>query len=198
LLKTIFKAVLLVFVLNIPSVAQEKLYNQPLEFRIWSGYSFNSVYLLGKTKSAQSAIVGLGVRKAIRKYDGNGILFYTADLVPYLYYNYPKRDANNQFIEHTGFGISPIGLIFQKSLNSIFSYQVGISGSFILMEEKFPTDKGRKLNFTFDPSFTVETKLSKSLSLAGGYKFHHISNAQTGSENPGLDSNFIFLSFILK
>ena len=66
------------------------------------------------------------------------------------------------------------------------------------MEATFPTDKGRRLNFTFDPSFSIETKLTKSLSFASGYKFHHISNGQTGKENPGLDSNFIFLSLILK
>lgn len=180
------------------SKAQEKLIDQPLKFRLWSGYSFESVYLLGKTRNARSAIFGIGTKKAIRKYGNNGLLFYTADIIPYIYFDYPKRDDNDRFIEHTGFGFSPVGFLFEKSLNSLFSYQIGISGSFIFMEATFPTDKGRRLNFTFDPSFTLKTTLSKSLSLASGYKFHHISNGQTGEENPGLDSNFIFLSLILK
>tara|TARA_R110002124_G_scaffold252177_4_gene417453 strand:+ start:19566 stop:20171 length:606 start_codon:yes stop_codon:yes gene_type:complete len=183
---------------NKSSFAQKKLTGQPLQFRLWSGYSFESVYLLGKTKNARSAIIGLGTRKVIRQYGDNGLLYYTADIIPYIYFDYPKRDDNDRFVELTGFGFSPAGLLFEKSINSVFSYQLGISGSFIFMEANFPTDKGRRLNFTFDPSFTIETKLNKSLSIASGYKFHHISNGQTGKENPGLDSNFIFLSFILK
>ena len=180
------------------TLAQEKLENQPLEFRLWAGYSFKSVYFLGKTIDAKSAILGLGIKKAIRKYPQNGLLYYTADLMPYIYFDYPKRDENDRFVEITGFGFSPLGLIYEQPLSSIFSYQVGISAGFILMEKIFPTDKGRKLNYTFDPSLTIKTKLTKSLNLATGYKFHHISNGQTGKENPGLDSNFIFLSLILK
>ncbi|MEP1150255.1 MAG: acyloxyacyl hydrolase [Balneola sp.] len=185
------------FLLN-PIQAQEKLIDQPLQFRAWSGYSFESIYLLGKTKNARSLIVGIGARKPIRKYGNTGILYYTADIIPYIYYDYPKRDDNDRFVEHSGFGISPFGFLFEKQLNTVFSFQLGISGSFIFMEATFPTDKGRRLNYTFDPSFTLQTKLTNSLSVASGYKFHHISNAQTGKENPGLDSNFIFLSFILK
>jgi hypothetical protein len=156
------------------------------------------MYFLGKTTNASSAIIGIGTRKAIRQYGDDTFLYYTADIIPYIYFDYPKRDDNDNFYQHTGFGFSPIGFLLEKPLSSIFSYQLSVSGSFILMETNFPTDKGRKLNFTFDPSLTIQTRLSKSFSFATGYKFHHISNAQTGSENPGLDSNFIFLSFILK
>lgn len=196
------KAVVLILISGffLPSSvsAQERLKDQPLQFRAWSGYSFKSIYFLGKTKNARSFITGIGIRKPIRKYGNTGLLYYTADIIPYIFYDYPKRDDNDRFVEHSGFGISPGGLLFEKQLNSIFSYQLGISGSFIFMETTFPTDKGRRLNFTFDPSFTIQTKLTNSLSMASGYKFHHISNGQTGKENPGLDSNFLFLSFILK
>lgn len=196
--KTFLLTIFTCFYLSGISVAQERLKDQVFQFRAWSGYSFHSVYLLGKTKNAKSAIVGVGLRKAIRKYTNGGLLYYTADIIPFIYFDYPKRDNDDKFIEHTGFGFSPIGLLFEKQINSKFAYQLGLSGSFIYMEATFPTDKGRRLNFTFDPSFSIETKLTKSLSFASGYKFHHISNGQTGKENPGLDSNFIFLSLILK
>jgi len=178
--------------------AQKKLIDEPLQFRIWSGYSFESVYFLGKTRDATSSIFGIGLRKPIRLYKGGALLYYTADIIPYIYFDYPKRDNNDLFTSSSGFGFSPVGFLLEKRINSVFSYQLGISGSFILIEEKFPTDEGRRLNFTFDPSFTLQTKISKAISFATGYKFHHISNAQTGRENPGLDSNFLFLSFIIK
>ena len=197
-LKASVIATFLFLISNKTTFAQEKLVKQPIQYRLWTGYSYKSIFLLGKTENAKSAIIGVGGRKAIRKYGEKGILYYTADIIPYIYFDYPKRDDNDRFVEITGFGFSPLGLIYEQPLSSIFSYQVGLSAGFILMEEIFPTDKGRRLNYTFDPSLTIKTKLSNSLSLATGYKFHHISNGQTGKENPGLDSNFIFLSLIIK
>ncbi len=181
-----------------PSTAQEKLSGEPVQIRVWSGYSFTSVYLLGKTRNATSFIAALGFRKAIRKYDQNGLLYYTADVIPQVYYDYPKRDENSRMVTRTGFGFSPVGFLFEKPINNFLLYQIGISGSFIFMESNFPTDKGRKLNFTFDPTFTIQSVLSDNISITAGYKFHHISNAQTGSENPGIDSNFLFLTLIIK
>lgn len=190
---------ILAFYLYSPSIsAQEKLEGQPLQFRAWSGYSFSSVYLLGKTRNANSFITGIGARKAIRKYDNNALLYYTGDIIPYIYYHYPKRDDNDRMTKTSGFGISPFGLLYDKPINDLWNYQLSISGSFILLNDIFPTDESRKLNFTFDPSFSIKRKITESFNLVGGYKFHHISNAQTGNENPGLDSNFIYLSLIFK
>jgi hypothetical protein len=188
------------FFLIVPDIsnAQVKLENQPFQFRIWTGYSFQSVYFLGKTTNATSIISGIGLRRAIRSYDSGALVYYTADLIPYIYFDYPKRDDNDRYNQLSGFGFSPVGFLLEKKLNKYFTYQVSISGSFIFMEEKFPTDKGRKLNYTFDPSFTIQTRISSSIRIASGYKFHHISNAQTGSENPGLDSNFLYISLIIK
>ena len=64
--KTFLLTIFTCFYLSGISVAQERLKDQVFQFRAWSGYSFHSVYLLGKTKNAKSAIVGVGLRKAIR------------------------------------------------------------------------------------------------------------------------------------
>lgn len=178
--------------------AQKKLADYPIQFRVWSGYSFNSVYFLGKTTNAKSAIVGIGFKTPIRKYGSDVLLYYTTDLIPYIYFDYPKRDDNDRPTERQGLGISPIGFLLEKKINTFLSYELSVSGSFILIDDEFPTDNGRKLNFTFDPSFALQANLSESVNLSGGYKFHHISNAQTGKENPGLDSNFLFLSITIK
>lgn len=188
----------IIFLTTELTTAQQKLKDQPLQLRLWSGYSFNSVYFLGKTSNASSAILGIGYRRAIRSYGENTLVYYTADLIPYIYFDYPKRDENDKPTQISGVGFSPIGFLLEKKLKNYFTYQLSISGSFIFMKDEFPTDKGRKLNYTFDPSFTLQTHITKSIKLASGYKFHHISNAQTGSENPGLDSNFLYISLIIK
>ena len=171
---------------------------EELQFRLWTGYSFNSVYLLGKTKNTISKIIGIGFKRHIRNYESGAKLYYTADVIPFVEYEYPKRDDGDNFHLAKGFGISPIGFQLMNSITPQVSYSMSISGSFIIMDNTFPTDKGRKLNFTFDPSIALNTKLNSNLSLNLGYKFHHISNAQTGKENPGIDSNFLFLSLIFK
>lgn len=198
-MKNTYLVILVLIASSFSSInAQEKLVSKPLEFKIWTGYSFNSIYFLGKTRDSKSFITGIGFQKPIRKYKDGAFLFYTADIIPYLHYNYPKRDENDRKVDNTGFGISPIGFMLQKAVDRNWIFELSVSGSFILMKDIFPTDKGRKLNFTFDPSVSINRKIIQSFYIEGGYKFHHISNAQTGKENPGLDSNFLYLSLILK
>jgi hypothetical protein len=61
------------------------------------------------------------------------------------------------------------------------------------MQNNFPTDEARRLNYTFDITIGCNFKTNTVGMVSFGYKFHHISNAETGNENPGLDSNFLFL-----
>ena len=165
-----------------------------ISFRVWGGYSKKSVKLLGKTENSSGWIYGIGAKKSIYQQKDYRI-YYTADIVPYIYYKYPKRDDGDRITETTGFGFSPVGFELEYGLNSFISFLGGTSGYFMYMRDTFPTDKGRKLNFAFDISPGFKFKIVEPISLVMGYKFHHISNAQTGKENPGIDSNFIFFTF---
>ena len=66
-------------------------------------------------------------------------------------------------------------------------------GGFTIMPYTFPTDKGRRLNFNFELQSTIEQALGKQYVLSFGGAFHHISNAQTGEQNPGIDSIYLLL-----
>ncbi|MEX0720885.1 MAG: acyloxyacyl hydrolase [Balneolaceae bacterium] len=164
-------------------------------FSLWGGYSFNSIRFLGKTPDSQTTIIGIGMKKLLKEYPNGNRLYYSTDIIPYLQYQYPKRDEAWKRSEGTGFGISPIGFYLIKPLSNNFFPFVQASGGAIYMDQLFPTDLARKLNFTFDVTIGTRLKIADKNVLTFGYKFHHISNAQTGSENPGLDSNFLFLSF---
>lgn len=175
---------------------QEKTFQTQnnISFRTWVGYSKKSVSLLGKTKNSSSLIYGIGVKKLINK-QKDYTINYTADVVPYIYYKYPKRDDGDQITETTGFGFSPVGFELEYELSRFIGFISSTSGYFIYIRDTFPTDKGRKLNFAFDISPGFRLKIIEPISVVMGYKFHHISNAQTGEENPGIDSNFLFFTF---
>lgn len=165
-----------------------------ITLRTWAGYSNQSVILLGKTPNTTTQFYSIGISKYIHSYSPNTYLFYTVDITPYIKYHYPQRDRNELKTTVNGFGISPFGLQLEHLLINRFSFLSGFSGGFAFVDQNFPTQKGRKLNFMFDLSTSILTKVANHLSVALGYKFHHISNANTGSENPGIDSNFLYFS----
>ena len=162
--------------------------------RFLAGYSPNSIIFLGKTPDTQTTLVQLTYGKRLDWEYKTLPVFYLISVTPYVHYDYPKRDRNGIRDIVTGFGFSPIGFEINKKLKKNFGLSLSTAGGFILTDKKFPTDKGRRLNYTYEFTPKMFLEIHNSVSLFLGYKFHHISNAQTGSENPGIDSNFIFFS----
>lgn len=158
------------------------------------GYSFQSVRFLGKTINAQSEMYSLSYKKPFKTYQNGSVLYYIGGIIPYLYYHYPKRDEDYEKAERTGFGFTPAGFMLERFPDKLFSPYLRATGGIILLNRKFPTDNSRRLNFSFDISFGGRLRITEHTAFSFGYKFHHISNAQTGTENPGLDSNFLYLS----
>lgn len=164
---------------------------------ILAGYSPLSVKLLGKTPNTQTTITQIRYQRRT-SYSFKGVpIYYQIGITPYIYYDYEKRDDGGDKDIASGFGFSPIGFASFFSLSKSVGIQLNTSGGIMIMNQDFPTDKGRQFNFTFEiePSLTIAN--DHFISFAAGYKFHHISNAQTGTQNPGVDSNFLFFSIIL-
>lgn len=178
--------------------AQAPTFEQETRWSVWGGYSANSIRLLGKTAQSQTQIFAFGFQKPIKSYSPNKLLWYTADVIPYIQFDYPKRDENNRRVSRSGFGISPVGFSITNSLSNWLTPYIQSTGGIIYMEDKFPTDRAKTLNFTFDITIANSFTVNQFAIVSVGYKFHHISNAQTGAENPGLDSNFLFLTFSIQ
>lgn len=201
-----FSFALIVFLflplLSIQSLkAQAPTFEQETRWSVWGGYSATSIRFLGKTEQSQTQIFAFGFQKAIKSYSPdkpNKLLWYTADIIPYIHFDYPKRDENNRRVSRSGFGISPIGFSLTNSFSNWYAPYIQSTGGIIYMEDNFPTDQARTLNFTFDITIANSFTINRFAIVSVGYKFHHISNAETGIENPGLDSNFLFLTFSIQ
>ncbi|MFP8488219.1 acyloxyacyl hydrolase [Gracilimonas sp. Q87] len=176
--------------------AQDRMDIEAYEIRytVWGGYSAQSMQFLGKTRNSQTQILRFGFQKHLKDLNKGISLWYTAGFIPYLHFDYPKRDANDRRTVNSGFGISPVGFMIKNYKSKWLSPFTQTNGGIIYMDDYFPTDKAQRLNFTFDIIIGNIFKLNSFSDISLGYKFHHISNAQTGTQNPGLDSNFLFLT----
>jgi len=95
-----------------------------------------------------------------------------------------------------GFGLEPVGFDFNFRRRHRFQPIVGINGGFAKFTRDVPISNSNSFNFTFSLRGGVQIFTSESRSVTIGYRFHHISNANTGNPfNPGIDSNFIYAGY---
>ena len=175
------------------SVAQEISETNTFFITTNLGYSPQSVIFLGKTPDTQMKYSYVGFGKQIKSPFETITMYITGGFFPFVEFSYPKRDEGSRRDLVAGFGISPLGYSFVKSFR-FFELETGIKSGVNLINAKFPTDKGRRLNYSFDIKIALQKKILPQTYLSLGYKLHHISNAQTGKENPGVDSNILFIS----
>jgi hypothetical protein len=95
-----------------------------------------------------------------------------------------------------GIGLEPVGFDFNFRRRHRFQPVVGINGGFLKFTRDVPIENSNSFNFTFSLRGAVQIFTDDSHSITIGYRFHHISNANTGNPfNPGIDSNFIYAGF---
>jgi Lipid A 3-O-deacylase (PagL) len=95
-----------------------------------------------------------------------------------------------------GIGLEPVGFDFNFRRRHRVQPVVGINGGFLKFPRDVPISNSNSFNFTFSLRGAIQIFTSESRSVSIGYRFHHISNANTGNPfNPGIDSNFIYAGF---
>ena len=156
-------------------------------------YSPTSYIFLGKTPYSSSYRTSLGFISAYSYQIFSTRFNYSARLHPILGYTYSKRDEGGKLVNVDGWSLDPLGLSSVIQLNSKATLRNTIYGGFTYMSYTFPTDKGRRLNYNFEIQTTIEQVIAKRCSISFGGGFHHISNAQTGEQNPGIDSIYLLL-----
>ena len=159
------------------------------------GYSHSptSYIFLGKTPYSSSQRVSIGYISPYTVRISGGYLNFSARLHFIVEYNYSKRDAGGSLDTIRGWSLDPFGLSSTVQLNKTTHLRNTVYGGFTIIPYNFPTDKGRRLNFNFELQSTIEQALGKQYMLSFGGAFHHISNAQTGEQNPGIDSIYMLL-----
>ena len=95
-----------------------------------------------------------------------------------------------------GFGLEPIGFDFNFRRRHRYQPIIGINGGFLKFTNDVPISNSNSFNFTFSLRTGIQVFTSESRSVTIGFRYHHISNANTGNPyNPGIDSGFIYASY---
>jgi Lipid A 3-O-deacylase (PagL) len=91
----------------------------------------------------------------------------------------------------TGFGGSPIVIARRFATRSRFAPFTSVTGGALWFTERVPTTQSARFNFTASYELGVRIGTADSPGVTVAYRFHHVSNAGTGGENPGVASHLI-------
>jgi hypothetical protein len=187
-----------------PQSTSEGIQKRDNEWGIWGGISFNSPTLIGKTPNAKYGHIGLRYGRVLAA--SKTVAFeWTIDAVPLALLSTERSTAllfppPGGFVTRPrntvyGAGAAPIGLKFNFRRNRRVQPFGQATGGFLYFSEQVPITNASQFNFTFDFSGGVQIVNSNRRSWTIGYKYHHISNGNTGFFNPGVDVQMIFAGF---
>jgi hypothetical protein len=181
------------------------------EFTVWGGYSPNSPKLIGVTEDRHVTMVGFGYARVMLASDVVAWKF-TIDTVPLILVSQPTfggteiaqpsrvpaafRSLLGRRTTY-GIGLMPVGFQFNFRPRRRIQPVAGINGGFAFFARRdVPVPASANFNFMFSTGPGMQIFTSESRSITLGYRFHHISNADTGNPvNPGIDSNFFYAAY---
>jgi hypothetical protein len=95
-----------------------------------------------------------------------------------------------------GTGIVPFGFKLYL-LNQPRARLFANAGTGLMMfSHEVPVGGSRRLNFTVEYGAGVEAATVRGSSIVVGWKFHHMSNAYTAPQNPGVDVNLLYVGLL--
>ena len=121
-------------------------------------------------------------------------LEYTLDIFPAALVFEPDRVRRGRSTIY-GAGLSPLGFKINFGQQSWIKPFVAASVGFLYFEKDTPVPHSSRLNFTPEIGLGVQFFLAPKSAVTLGYKLHHMSNANTGRRNPGMDSHVIYAGY---
>jgi hypothetical protein len=174
------------------------------EVGFWGGYSPDSEIGIGKVShrkffelNGQYAVTIFARRQVAVK--------WVSALVPVALLNEPNEYYFDGHHKSTGFragsttyagGVTPLGM--QVNLGNghrvqpFFDAHAGV----LYFTRQEPVPNSSQFNFTFNIGTGVQVFTGKRSSLLLGYKYHHISNNNTATVNPGVDSSEFYAGYL--
>ena len=175
------------------------------EFEFFAGYSPASSTLIGTETNRR--FIAAGFSYQYRCWIWNSIsISYAPAILPAAILLQPTEVLYNlapSFVRVSpphavyGFGIAPLGFTFdffrRRRVHPFAETIEGLIASTEPIPENQPDAAG--LNFLFDLGAGVRWDTRAHNGVILGYRFLHISNADTTSFNPGVDNNVFYIGY---
>jgi hypothetical protein len=163
------------------------------EFGLWAGGSPDSSKIIGSTENRNLLLVSLRYGRVLAAWESLS-LEYTLDIFPAAVVFEPDRVRRGRSTIY-GAGLSPLGFKINFAQESWIKPFVATSVGFLYFVDDVPVPRSSRFNFTPEIGLGVQFFLTPKNAMTLGYKFHHMSNANTGRRNPGMDSHVIYAGF---
>jgi lipid A 3-O-deacylase PagL len=174
------------------------------EFGVWAGYSPTSPHGIGITSDRKLFLLNASYARVIGNTKTVAIK-YTFDVVPVALITQPAETFvtnTGAVISHNaqtvyGGGLNPIGFQFNFRRGHKWQPFANTHGGFLYFAQQVPVIDSSQYNFTFSFGGGVQVFSGERSSLSLGYRYYHLSNANTGDRNPGVDANLFYAAFSL-
>ena len=175
-----------------PASAGYELPRGTNEFGLWAGGSPDSSKIFGNTTNRQLLLVGLRYGRILAAWESLS-LEYTLDILPAAVVFEPEHVRGRSAIY--GAGLTPLGFKVNFLQQSWIKPFVAAAVGFLYFQDDIPVPHSSRFNFTPELGLGLQFFLTPKRAVTIGYKLHHMSNANTGESNPGMDSHVIYAGF---
>lgn len=195
-----------------PAAVAQTTYSRP-ELGAWLGVSLHSPVgdKLGITPDREFMVLALRYSRQLISLGPVSLHFQPEILPAAVLTSNPEYDevemgsGDETFIFRTitgygpvfGVGIAPVALELRARLHRRFDLVGGGSFGFLLFTRNTPVPDARALNVTFDAGAGVRFALDERRRIIAGYRFHHLSNAWSARQNPGLDAQLFYAGCVV-
>jgi len=170
---------------------------------IFSSTGLGDAHLFGSTSDRHLTLFGIEYRRSLVSRNRFG-LSYTPELIPIAVLFQPSiggfgvPNALEPFT-HTqavfGLGANPVGVEMSCVKFRRVKPFIGGNLGFLYFSKNVPLQFAAQLNFAADVKAGLDVSLNNSKAVTIAYVLHHFSNGYEAIENPGLDSQMLFVGF---
>jgi opacity protein-like surface antigen len=176
------------------------------ELGFWGGYSPDNPTAIGITTNRPFGELNLQYARVLVARD-NWALKWTIELVPVAVISQPRQvnvvqgnfvvsvDAPGTHRAIYGAGASPIGLQLNFRRHRMLQPYINGTAGVLYFTDQVPVSGSSQFNFAVGWGGGVQIWYRENRSVSLGYKFHHISNANSATRNPGVDSNLFYAGY---
>lgn len=163
------------------------------EFGVWAGGSPDSSEIFGNVEDRKLFLLALRYGRVLAAWESVA-LEYTLDIFPAAVAFEPGRVRRGSSTQY-GAGLSPLGFKVIFGQQGWIQPFVAASVGFLYFEDDVPVPHSSRFNFTPELGLGVQFFLAPKRAVTVGYKLHHMSNANSGRSNPGMDSHVFYAGF---